>query len=444
MRTNLKWLWLLPLGLLLAVGLYFVPPIHERLAWRVDSLRVQINYFFNPPDQAVFQPNQQQVDFEDLKATARAQIMLTLTPQATMTPIPKVGPTLTPTVPSTPLPGSVILTGIRYETQRGGPWNYCGPANFSMALTYWGWSGNRDVIGKAVMPGNTDRKGLYVNVDKNVMPYELQDFISANVPGMTSAIRYGGDIETIKRLLAGGFPVIAEKGYFESDTIDISWMGHYQFITGYDDARDEVIVQDTYLDGPDFHIPYDEFMQGWRSFNYVFVVVYPTTRDRDVMTLLGPLADENDAALLALQRAERESQSLTGIDRFFAWYNAGTSHVALDDYADAALAYDEAFSVYAQLEDNYSTRPWRMMWYQTGPYFAYFYSGRYMDVIELANTTFSTRAKADLEESLLWRARAYSMTGQTPLAVADYRAALKIHPNWYPAAQALQELGLKP
>ena len=29
----------------------------------------------------------------------------------------------------------------------------------------------------------------------------------------------------------------------------------------------------------------------------------------------------------------------------------------------------------------------RMMWYQTGPYFAYYYSARYQDVINLANTT---------------------------------------------------------
>jgi hypothetical protein len=443
MRTKLKWLWLLPPGLLLVVGLYFVPPIHERLAWRVDNLRIQINYFLNPPDQAVFQPNQQ-IDFDSILATTRAEYMLTLTPAVTMTPTPPAaGPTLTPTVTSTPLPASVNLEGVKYEHQHN-RWNYCGPANFSMALTFWGWDGNRDVIGRVVMPANTNSKGVPANVDKNVMPYELQDYISANVPGMTSELRYGGDIETIKRLIAAGFPVVAEKGYYENDTVGISWMGHYQFVTGFDEAKREVIVQDTYNDGPNFHISYDEFMKGWRSFNYVFVVVYPTTRDRDVMALLGPLADEDDAALLALQRAEQESQSLTGIDRFFAWYNAGTSHVALDDYADAAFAYDEAFAVYAQLEDSYSTRPWRMMWYQTGPYFAYFFSQRYMDVIELANTTFSTRAKADLEESLLWRARAYSMTGQTSLAVADYRTSLKIHPNWGPALQALQELGLKP
>jgi hypothetical protein len=39
---------------------------------------------------------------------------------------------------------------------------------------------------------------------------------------------------------------------------------------------------------------------------------------------------------------------------------------------------------------------------------------------------------------------AYYMSGKTDLAVADYRNALKVHPNWQPAVQALQDLGLQP
>lgn len=446
MYTKLKWLWLIPLALLLAVGLYYVPPIHERLAWRVDDLRTQIKYFFNPPDQAVFQPNQQ-IDFDIILATTRAEYMLTLTPQATGTPVPtRLGPTLTPTITSTPLPATVNLTGFKFEDQFH-RWNYCGPTNFAMALSFWGWQGNRDVIGQAVMPANTDNKGQPSNVDKNVMPYEFQDFIAANVPGMTSALRYGGDLNVIKRLIAGGFPVIAEKGYYEPDTITgkIGWMGHYQFITGYNDSDTTFLIQDTYKDGPNFKIPYTKFMEGWRNFNYVFVVVYPTNRESDIMSLLGLYADESWATKHALEVATKETQSQTGINRYFAWFNVGTSYVALQEYADAASAYDQAFQVDAQLAQDATVRPYRMMWYQTGPYFAYFFSARYLDVITLANTTLTdTVSKPVLEESLLWRGRAYSMTGQTALAVADYRSALKVHPKWVPAVQALQELGLQP
>jgi hypothetical protein len=86
-----------------------------------------------------------------------------------------------------------------------------------------------------------------------------------------------------------------------------------------------------------------------------------------------------------------------------------------------------------------------MMWYQTGPYFSYYYSARYQDVIDLANTTLTkTISKPTLEESLLWRGRAYYMIGNTTAAIADYRAALQVHTDWFPAVQALQELGIQP
>ncbi|MGB7873291.1 MAG: C39 family peptidase [Anaerolineales bacterium] len=433
MFNSFKRIYILPIALFLAVGVYYLPPVHSRLAWRLDELRTRVIYFFNPPDEAVFRP-EQQADFESVLATTRAQFEQTLTPEATSTPEP--GPTSRPTITPTPLPASVVLEGVKYEDQHN-RWNYCGPANFSMALTYWGWDGNRDVVGKVIKPDDDD---------KNVMPYELQDFVTDNVPGMRSAMRYGGDIVTLKRLISAGFPVVAEKGYYERDyTGKTGWMGHYQFVTGYDDSKKVVIAQDTYLDGPDFEIPYEEFTEGWRSFNYVFVVVYPAERENEVMRLLGPLANADDAARLSLEQAQAESQKLNGIDQFFAWFNVGSSHVALRQYGDASFAYDYAFQLYNGLSGDNSVRPYRMMWYQTGPYFAYYYSNRFSDVINLATTTLEdTISEPVLEESLIWRGRAYYMAGDTQAAIKDYRAALKVHPDWGPAVQALQDLGVQP
>jgi hypothetical protein len=378
-------------------------------------------------------------------------LVATLTPQASSstmgsttdtTSTLQAGPTARPAITSTPLPATVMLKGVKYEHQHG-RLNYCGPANFSMALTFWGWKGNRDVVGKAVKPSDKD---------KNVMPYEFQDFISDNVPSMTSVIRYGGDIDMLKRMVAAGFPVVAEKGIYEVDINGhMGWMGHYAFVTGYDDTTQEIIYQDTYQPdpvrnpGPNRHIKYSTFIEGWRAFNYVFVVVYPLDKQNQVMTLLGPLADETSAARHALAVAQSEAQSLTDIDQFFAWFNIGTSDVTLLSYVDAANAYDYAFNLYAKLNVEDSVRPYRMMWYQTGPYKAYFYSNRFSDVINLASTTLNdTIAEPDLEESLYWRGQAYYMAGKTDLAVKDYRDALKLHPKWIPATQALQDLGLQP
>ncbi len=46
----------IPLLILLAAAVYNLPPVHDRLAWRVDNLRTQIKYALNPPEQVVFVP----------------------------------------------------------------------------------------------------------------------------------------------------------------------------------------------------------------------------------------------------------------------------------------------------------------------------------------------------------------------------------------------------
>ena len=445
MYKNFRSIYLLPIALIVLVGVYFLPPVHSRLAWRLDNLRSRVVYFFNPPDEAVFQP-EQQANFESVLATTRAEYAGTLEPTATLTPEP--GLTLIPTITATPLPAAVSLPGVVYVDQHG-RWNYCGPANLTMALNFWGWPGNRDDVAKVVKPGSDNLKKNFIDrgyEDKNVMPYEMVDFVNEQTE-FRALMRYGGDENLMKRLIAAGFPVVVEKGYYEADYAGkVDWLGHYLFTTGYDDTRGGFIVQDAWLEpGKDLLSDYKTYLEGWRSFNYLFMVIYPAKDEQNVLTLLGPWADESWAKRHALDIAEREIQTMSGIDLFFAWFNKGTSHVALQQYVDAAIAYDQAFAVYSTLDQTTRRRPFRMMWYQTGPYFAYYYSGRYRDVINLANTTLEDTISAPvLEESLLWRGRASYMIGDTQSAINDYRAALRIHINWPPAIQALQDLGVQP
>ena len=108
-----------------------------------------------------------------------------------------------------------------------------------MALKYWGWKGNRDDVIRIVKPGENDPSKSAVDrgkTDKNVMPYELVDFVNEKT-AYRALYRYGGDLPIIKTLLAAGFPLVVEKGYYEADyTGKVGWLGHYQFVTGYDDA----------------------------------------------------------------------------------------------------------------------------------------------------------------------------------------------------------------
>ncbi|MCL4260390.1 MAG: C39 family peptidase, partial [Anaerolineales bacterium] len=367
--------------------------------------------------------------------------------QTTRTPTP--GPTLTPTVTSTPLPASVNLTGFKYVDQSN-RWNYCGPANLTMALDFVGWGGNRDDIARVIKPGIQDPKLDFIQQgrsDVNVMPYELVDFVNDETE-YRALSRLGGDIDLAKRLLAADFPFIAEKGYYEEDyTTKVAWLGHYQFVTGYDDAAGELIVQDTWNDGPNFRIAYEDFVsnEAWLSFDNIFIVVYQPEREAELLQVLGPYADDAWASNHAREVAEERVADSIGIDQYFAWFAKGTSHVELFEYADAATAFDQAFAIYNDLGKDDKQRPYRMMWYQTGPYKAYFYTGRYQDVIDLANVTLTeTISKPTLEESIYWRAQAKYMIGDTPGAIADYRETLRLHPNWAPAIQALQDLGVQP
>jgi hypothetical protein len=90
-----------------------------------------------------------------------------------------------------------------------------------------------------------------------------------------------------------------------------------------------------------------------------------------VIALLGPWADPVWAFNHALEKAQAEVQTLSGMDQFFAQFNIGTNQVNLQQYVDAGYAFDQAFSLYANLPDD-GTRPYRILWYQTWPYWAYF------------------------------------------------------------------------
>ncbi|HEX5809819.1 MAG TPA: hypothetical protein VFY25_14220, partial [Anaerolineales bacterium] len=115
---------------LLAGILYNLPPIHDRLAWRVDSLRVGIRRYFNPPEQVVFVPQEQVDAIVQGTLTAMAQAPAsTVFPNQTAAPLPTPVPSLIPT----PIPAQFELSGIRHEYQQ---FNNCAPANLSMVLSY--------------------------------------------------------------------------------------------------------------------------------------------------------------------------------------------------------------------------------------------------------------------------------------------------------------------
>jgi len=419
--------------------------VNEKLSWRVDELRSQIIYFFRPPQEAVFIPATQSELDKMVTATLLAirKPTYTPTPQITST-IP--GPSATPTITPTPLPASVTLSGVVYIDQFGG-YNLCGPSNLTMALKFWKWKGQRDEILKEIKPGINDPGLIFWKrgqSDKNVMPYEMVDFVN-DFTDLKALFRYGGSLNLIKDFVAAGYPVLIEKGEYQRDTTGVvSWMGHYQFITGYNDSNKTFLIQDTYLDGPNFKVSYDKINNEWRAFNYVFMVIYPADREQQIQSLLGSWSNQQWANQHALDIATQDTKVLSDLDQYFAWFNKGTSHVQLLQYFDAASAYDQAFLVYSNMNVEKAKLPYRMMWYQTGPYWAYYYSGRYQDVINLANVTLETVSNPTLEESLYWRGMARQAIGEIDNAIADFKLANHLNPKMGAVIQALNSLGVSP
>lgn len=428
--------WLMIIGVfsiltILSYALLLNPVFQEKLGWHFSQWIGRARVWLDPPAQVAFSGSPEEALEDEL----------------TNLPLPAELAEITGSEPLEeevdevsysfePVPLAYTIEGGTYFSQKG-IWNACGPANIAMALSYWGWEGTRDDAARGLRT---------YSKDKNIMPYEMADFAMEEA-GLGALVRAGGDLETLKRLIAAGFPVVVEIGPHHRDIhYHMTWMGHYQTLTGYNDAGGYFIAQDSYIE-PDYRQPYEELIEEWRSFNYTYIVVYPTHLENDVLNLLGPDMDEEQNIRRALKKAQDELYQTSGVDQFFAMFNYGTNLVKLRDYAGAAKAYDQAFLMYDTLPEDQSIRPYRILWYQTGPFLAYYYTGRYMDVIDKATNNSIEMVRDDipaLEESYYWLGVSRIAVGQRSAGIEDLRTCLIYHQGFQPCVAALNEQGIFP
>ena len=107
--------------------------------------------------------------------------------------------------------------------------------------------------------------------------------------------------------------------------------------------------------------------EAWNSLANLCVVVYAPEREAEVNDVYGPVCRP---ALVRTGDAKTGRKINIGIPTaltFLAWFAKGSSHVALQEYADAANAYDQALQSNNSIGEDDKQRPYRMMWYQTGP-----------------------------------------------------------------------------
>lgn len=397
--------------LLLGLLLYQIPSIRSRVLWRYE---VWATRFKNTVDPIVI------------------PTPVPSTPFATFTPRPPT-PTLLATQTTTPtlipLPPQVMLTSPKYEKQ---DINNCGPAVLSMTLHMYGWDGNQVDIANIIKP---------IKQDRNVNPEELQYYILNEAGWLKAEYRVAGTLDLLKRLLAANYPVIVEVAskIDEQDANgpnDDLWDAHYLLVNGYDDAEEVFIVQDP-QHGPekdaDKKVPYETMLADWKPFNNLYMVIYFPQDEAEVQSILGMDWDPDLNRQNALDIA---NAAITANPKdAFAWFNLGSMLTYFERYQEAVQAFDQAFTL---------GLPQRMTRYQFYPFFAYFNADRIDYLLEITEKTYKPINGSYAEEALLWHGWGLWRQGDIEGAIANWRKALDVHPNYQDAIYALQFVGAQP
>lgn len=399
-------------GLVLAVLLlYQIPAVNSRLAWRYEVGRTYVKNILHPVGDV---------------PTAIPQPTKPVMPTATFQPTPTLAAAAT-VIPSTPTlappPPQAQINPPPYEKQTP---NNCGPAALSMMLHIFGWSGSQKDISDVIKP---------ITGDRNVNPDELAFWVRNYAGWLRIEYRVDGDLDTLKRLLAAGYPVIVEattslnpedSGWPNDDL----WAAHYLLLTGYNDTAKTFTAQDTYR-GPNKQIAYDQLNSEWEPFNYLYMIVYLPDQEAEIKTILG----SNWDADLNRQRALERSQAAATADPndAFAWFNVGSNLVYFERYDEANAAYDKAREI---------GLPQRMFRYQFGPFLANFHANRNDDLLALTN--YALQRTEMSEETWLWHGWALYRDGDVKKAIESWRKALSIHPGYEDALYALNFVGATP
>jgi len=398
--------------LILALAISQIPAINSRLTWRYEVAKTYARNVLHPVGNV---------------PTAMPGTPLptsTISPTLAATPTPAGSETVLPPTPTlAPPPAQASLASPPYEKQLP---NNCGPAALSMLLKYYGWTGDQKTISDVIKP---------VTGDRNVNPEELAYWVRNYAGWLQVQYRVGGDLDTLKRLIAAGFPVIIEgtTALNPDDTgwpDDDLWAAHYLLLNGYDDATGTFTAQDAYK-GPDKKVSYEQVESEWKPFNYVYMLVYLPEKEEQIKAILGDNWDEGLNRLNALNRAEEATRK--DPSDAFAWFNIGSNQVYFGRYDEANTAYDKARQL---------GLPQRMFRYQFGPFIANFQANRTDDLLALTNYALE---RTDMsEEAWLWHGWALYRQGDTKGAVENWRKALSVHPGYEDALYALSFVGATP
>ena len=285
------------------------------------------------------------------------------------------------------------------------------------ALSHWGIRDTQEAIAEATRPWNNPKGD---NDDKSVTLYELADYAKAK-HGLITYVRPNGSIELLKEFVANDIPVVARALMYPQDDIV-----HYRVVRGYDDEAGALIESDG-INGPNFSLPYDEWLHLWKNFNYSYLIVVPNSKKALVEQILGEEANERTAWQNAKVRAQAEL--VKNPSDLIVHYNLIIAHHYLGEHEEATREFEKI--------EGRLTR--RVLWYQPEPIVSYFELGNYDRVMALTDGIINDNNRS-VSELYVLRGKIYESRGDTTSARAEYEKALHYHKYLQSAKDALASL----
>ena len=313
-------------------------------------------------------------------------------------------------LPKVKQPGkSFSLPGAKWVPQT---FNNCAPATTSMLLQYFGRTISQ-VETKNALRTNPN--------DKNVFTPEIQTYLKNNF-NLESKLGFGGDLQLLKTLFVNGFYVMVEDWLHPGEDI-----GHNTIIRGYDDDRQVVISDDSFIAaGTTF--PYEAFYTNqWKAFNYEYLVVYRKDQEPLLKAVLGSRWNDDAMWQHAVDVNTRETQEHP--QDMYAWFNLGSSYYGQGQFSKAKDAFVRAKAI---------GWPKRMLWYQIQPIQTYNKLGEYQQALTLINEGLA--GNQEFAELHYEAAIAYKGLGQLDRAKDEVRTTLQYAPAYAPALELATHL----
>jgi tetratricopeptide (TPR) repeat protein len=281
--------------------------------------------------------------------------------------------------------------------------NNCGPATYSMVLSYLDIEEPQSVLGDELRPYQ-NAKGD--NDDKSVTLTEIAEH--SKKFNLIPYYRPNGTTDKLKLFISNGMPVVLRTWLNDHDDI-----GHFIIVRGYNDSTQMLTFDDSYY-GKNRQVSYSKMNSLWQPFNYEYMVLTNQENQKVAETILKEEVDSKVAWQNAVERNQNDQTS----ENPYPSFNLAVAYYEIGDYTKSIQTFEQ---VQPKL-------PRRMLWYQLQPILSYQKLNQHQKVFELTDAILNNQNRA-YSELYLIRANSYLIQGNKEKAKSEAELALRYNQN---------------